>query len=301
MNRLLLNKLNYYQFDNNKFDIRISGNKKINFSNKYKFIKNTNDVNIIKLSWTDKLKDLTNNKIKSSKIIPIDLYPEIYQLEDLEKFNNEVKFYKKPIEGSNGENITILKKKELIKYIKCDKYFMKQYFIQQYLVPKTINNRKYDIRMYYFIIKDNNKISSYMSLNGKIRLCSEKYSDGGEITNSSKITNINNLDELQGSLLNLLPLEREDIYNTLISFDKHFKDKLHNNCENFQNLYGIDLLRDINDKVWILEINGNPNWFIKQDSPKTREIKTEIFDEILKILSNYFYKTSYHLENWKCL
>lgn len=298
MNKLLLKKYNIYHYEKNKFNIRIFGNKTINFSKKYKYVGMDNiRENII---WSDKIKEFTNNKLKSKDIIPEELYPKIYNLDELYDFSDDIKFYVKPIEGSNGKNINILKKKEILK----NKTKFKDYFIQQYLVPKTINDRKYDIRIYYFVIKQKNIISSFVSLNGKIRLCNEKFKNGNfksEIANSSQLSENDNLNELQGSLLNLLPLEREQIFKTIKKLDYCLKKHFKNIKDDFVNLYGIDLLTDKDNKTWIIELNGNPNWQIKQDSDNLKEIKTNTFDEILKILTNFFYKKNYHIENWEKL
>ena len=102
-------------------------------------------------------------------------------------------------------------------------------------------------------------------------------------------------------MLNLLPLEREQIYRVIKKLDYHLKKFLKNIKDDFVNLYGIDLITDKDNKTWILELNGNPNWQIKQDSQNLKEIKTNIFDEILKILSNHFYNKNYHIENWEKL
>lgn len=291
MNKLLLKKYTYH-IDNNKFNFKIIGNKTINFSKKYKFFQRNTDLKT--LYWSDKIKELTNNKLKTQEIIPNNLYPKIVSLKELEEFDDNTKFFIKPIEGSKGEDIQVLTKKTILKK---DIDYTK-YFIQEYITPCVINERKYDIRMYYFVIKNNNDLVTFISQNGKIRLCKQKYNEGGEITNSNLLDD-EILDDFQGSLYNLLPTDREEIINIMKELDKYLKPILNKITSNFINMYGIDLIKDNNNKIWILELNGNPNWQIKQDSKNLNELKTEIFDEVLKILSNYYYKTNYDLEYWK--
>lgn len=298
MNKLLLLKdNNFFKFEENVFKIKIKGNKMIKFSRKFKFFPKNKD--FITLIWDDKIKHLTNNKIKSVDLIPKELTPKIYlNIKDLKEHSNETKYFIKPIVGSRGENIKILTKKQIIK----DKLDLNKILIQDYITPSLINNKKYDIRMYYFVSKKDNNLSTFIGLNGKIRLCSKDYNKGGEITNSSLLNNkTNSIEELQGSLLNLLPNEQENIFKAIQEFNQHFIKNLETVSNNFVNLYGIDLIKDSNDKIWILEINGNPNWQVKQDSDVLRQIKTNLFNEILKILSNQYYSTNYYLENWKQL
>ena len=105
-------------------------------------------------------------------------------------------------------------------------------------------------------------------------------------------------DNYQGNLLNLLPIEREQIYNTIKKLDNFIKPFFKDDSPNFVNMYGVDLIQDDNNKMWILEVNGNPNWQVKQDSDSLRDIKTNTFNETLKILANHFYLSDYQLDHW---
>lgn len=297
MKRLLTIRKYHYQIDNNKFNFKTLTRKNINFSSEYK--KNFKDKNYLTLEWGDVLKKYTNNKIKFQELIPKNIYPKVISFEDLKYYENKEKFYVKPISGSNGDKIYVLTKSEIFK----KKFDEKKFFIQEYIKPHLINKKKYDIRMYYFVIKHNFKIKTWVSLNGKIRLCQDVFSKGtsfSEITNSSQIKKLENLNELQGNLNNLPIDDRNEIFKVINQLDEKLKIKLEDdNIGDFINLYGIDIIKDSNGKFWILEINGNPHWQVNSDSDDINIIKTDIFDEILKILSNEYYFSKYDLNNWK--
>ena len=292
---LLLKKHNYYKIDEYKFNIIIRGNHIIRLSKNLSYIPRNKVFK--KIIWSDKLSEITNNKLRNSELIPTDLYPKIYTKSDILPYQEHDKFFVKPIQGSGGDNIKVYTRNKILNtIIDFDKYF-----IQQYIKPSLINRRKYDIRMWYFVIKDETQIKTFTSLNGKIRLSYIEYINGGEITNSillDKAGVSNRKEEYQGHLHNLLISERKNIFDTMERFDKNFRKQLKNNNDNFVNMYGIDLIQDDNNKMWILEVNGNPNWQVKQDSDSLRDIKTNTFNETLKILANHFYLSDYQLDHW---
>lgn len=296
MNRLILKNVNYYKIDDYEFNFKIKGNKVIdlsknlrkNITKKSKFFET--------LKWEDKTREFTNNKEKFNEIFPEDeeIYPKLYKLSNIV---NTKKYFLKPKVGSCGEGIKVLTGLDIRK----GEYDLEKNLIQEYITPSLINKKKYDIRIYYFVIKKDDEIKTFYSVNGKIRLCEEDYDKGGEITNSSLIKKLDKkkITRLQGQLYNLLDSEREDIYSLIKKLDiytrKLYEDK---DIGDFINLYGIDVIKDSDGKFWILEMNGNPNWFNGTDNNEIKEIKKNTFDEILNLLANVYFYADYVLENW---
>ena len=290
MSKLLLMNCNYYSYEDSIFNLKIRGNKTINFSKKYLKIFKHHEV--IKITWEDKIRDITNNKSLFSDILSKDIHPIKYNFNEI--ILNKKYFVKKKF-GSNGQNIFILKGSEI------KKKDIENYIIQEYIEPDLISDKKYDIRLYYFVIRYKNRLSTWFSHNGKIRLCNEAHKDGGEICNSSLIENLpdEEKDKLQGNLSNLFLEDKTKIFNLMVEFDKQFKNAIRNNTnENYVNLYGIDIIKDINGVYKIIEANGNPSWQNNTDNKDNHDLKTKILDEILKILSNFFNNKNYSIINW---
>lgn len=297
MNRLLLKSVNYYTIDNYGFNFKIKGNKLISFSKNLKTKINQRKDKFETLIWEDKIRDYTNDKEIFESIFTDnpDIYPRIYSLSNI---INTKKYYLKPKMGSCGEGIQVLKGIDIRK----GTFDMNKFLIQEYIEPDLINNKKYDIRLYYFVIKKGNEIRTFYSINGKIRLCEIDYDKGGELTNSNLIKNLKKeiRDKLQGQLYNLLESEREEIYSLIKRLDIYTRELYKSeDIGDFINLYGVDIIKDSNGKYWILEMNGNPNWHLSCDNDEIKELKKNIFDEILNLLANVFYYADYVLENWQ--
>lgn len=290
MNRLalLVKNRQQYQIDDYKFNLKIIGNTRIRISNEYK--KSYRNINFITLNWHDYVKEYTNNKDMFAKILSDEIHPRLYEKNEI---LDEVKYFVKPKKGSCGDDISVMKGRE-IKNNLDDKKFL----IQRYIKPDLINERKYDVRIYYFVIKYNNFFNTWYSRNGKIRLCSQLYKKGGEITNSSLLDRKTDLSKLQGHLYNLLENDRNNIFKLMTKVNEQFRKILMSTKIDFVNMYGLDLIQDENQNWYIIEANGNPNWQNDSDTNEIRKIKTDIFDEILKILAMRFYHANYKLDNW---
>ncbi len=164
---------------------------------------------------------------------------------------------------------------------------------------------KYDVRMYYLLIRIKNKIVSYVSVDGKIRICENV---GDLITNSSLIeTEKNGLkvkDKIQNSVKDFC--SRDDvlkIYDVIRRMDVCIKEKLREidsveGKNDFINMYGVDLIKDNLGKYWLIEINGNPNWYHKNDNKKLSELKKCIFDDIKNVVLNNYCDKKKEINNW---
>lgn len=289
MNRLalLVKNRQQYQIEDYKFNFKIQGNSRIKISNEFR--RNYRNVNFKTLNWHDYVKEYTNNKDLFGEILSDEIHPKIYKLNEI--VENE-KYFIKPKKGSCGEGIKVMLGNE-IKNIDSNKFL-----IQKYIKPDLINERKYDVRIYYFVIKYDGFLNTWYSRNGKIRLCAKKYMDGGEITNSSLLDRKTDLTKLQGHLYNLLENDRNNIFELMKKINDEFRKQILTTKKDFINMYGLDLIQDENKKWYIIEANGNPNWQNDSDNLEIKKIKTEIFDEILKILAMRFYHANYKLDNW---
>lgn len=296
----LVNNVSYYKFDDNYFRIEMHrNNQALKFSNKI-FNGRSIKGEIIKLNWKDKMVEYSNNKKKFSELVPSDIHPKLY---DILLVQDETKYFVKPEVGSLGKGIEVLNGKEIKK-----KYDEKDKIIIQKCVESDLyEGYKYDVRMYYLLIRIKNKIVSYVSVDGKIRIC-EKIDD--LITNSSLIeTGIEKdglkiKDRIQNSVKDFC--SREDvvkIYDVIKRMDVCVKDKLRENDSvegknDFINMYGVDLIKDNLGKYWLIEINGNPNWYHKNDNKKLSELKKCIFEDIKNVVLNNYCDKKKEINNW---
>lgn len=294
----LINNVSYYKFDDNYFRIEMHrNNQALKFSNKI-FNRRSIKGEIIKLKWKDKLIDYSNNKKRFSELVPSDIHPKLY---DILLVQDETKYFVKPEVGSLGRGIEVLNGKEIKnKYDEKDKII-----IQKCVEPDLYEGYKYDVRMYYLLIRIKNKIVSYVSVDGKIRICENV---GDLITNSSLIeTEKNGLkikDKIQNSVKDFC--SRDDvlkIYDVIRRMDVCIKEKLREidsveGKNDFINMYGVDLIKDNLGKYWLIEINGNPNWYHKNDNKKLSELKKCIFDDIKNVVLNNYCDKKKEINNW---
>ena len=66
----------------------------------------------------------------------------------------------------------------------------------------------------------------------------------------------------------------------------------------FVNMYGVDLIKDNVGKYWLIEINGNPNWYHKNDNKKLSELKKCIFEDIKNVVLNNYCDKKKEINNW---
>lgn len=294
MRRVFIRKNhNNYIYEDSKLNFKIPTNKILNFSPCYK--RNFKDKNYETVNWNDEFSLYSDNKELTGQLVGYDLMPKLFNVNEI---NPNRKYYIKPKIGSNGTGILILSGKE----IKNKKLDYKNYLIQQYIKPDLLGGKKYDIRIYYLMVKKGLMMKTYVSLNGKVRICIDDYDKGGELTNSSLIKNKKiNFNDYQGTIDNLLEHDRNLIFDLMKKIDKNIKKNIPKlyNIKNFANLYGFDIIKNDQGKFYLLEINGNPNWQMEFDSEELKEIKTKTFDEILKILGNFYNYKNIPLEHWK--
>lgn len=290
MNRLalLVKNRHQYEIDNLRFNLKLKGNTRVNFSDKYRV--NYRNKDFISLNWHDEIKKYTNDKLLFSSLIPEDIHPKIYKLSEVEK---EKRYFIKPKMGSGGVGIRVMGGDEILSSNLNDS------IIQRYIEPELINGRKFDVRIYYFVIKHGDHFNSWYSKNGKLRLCEKRYDEGGELTNTTLLGDNIDRESLQGNLYNLLERDRDKIYNLIKNVNGYLRKSIIETGKDYITMYGLDLIQDIDHNWHIIEVNGNPNWQNSSDSDKIDEMKTNIFDEILKILCIRFYNKYYELEHWE--
>jgi len=293
----LINNVSYYKFDDNYFRIEMHrNNQALKFSNKI-FNRRGIKGEIIKLKWKDKLIDYSNNKKRFSELVPSDIHPKLY---DILLVQDETRYFVKPEVGSLGRGIEVLNGKEI-----KDKYDEEDKIIIQKCVESDLyEGYKYDVRMYYLLIRIKNKIVSYVSVDGKIRICENIE---GLITNSSLIETETKKDKIQNSVKDFC--SREDvikIYDVIRRMDVCIKEKLRETDSvesvkgknDFVNMYGVDLIKDNLGKYWLIEINGNPNWYHKNDNKKLSELKKCIFEDIKNVVLNNYCDKKKEINNW---
>jgi len=183
-------------------------------------------------------------------------------------------------------------KKELIECVKED-FKIAQLFMKNTL---TIKGRKINIRIYYIIKKEGNKIAFYLHKNGKILYTNKN--TGGKISFDTHITsyqmdsNIYKNDGLPHSindLRNFLGKEKSNhIWRKIEekmgflsrAISSVFYDEIHYDKVCFQ-LFGIDVIVNENGDPFILEINKGPDMIPKcdQDEP----LKKIIYEDTMRI------------------
>lgn len=160
----------------------------------------------------------------------------------------------------------------------------------------TIKGRKINIRIYYVIKKEGDKLTFYLHRNGKILYTNKKTSD--EISFDTHITsyqmdaNIYKNNELPHSIDDLRQFlgiqESRNIWDKIeekmaflsraITFV--FYDEMHYNKVCFQ-LFGVDVIVDENGEPFILEINKGPDMIPKCDEDK--ELKRIVYEDTMRI------------------
>ena len=183
-------------------------------------------------------------------------------------------------------------KKELEECVKED-FKIAQRFMKNTL---TIKDRKMNIRIYYVIKKEADKLTFYLHRNGKILYTNKK--TGGEISFDTHITSYqmdsdiykndalpHSIDDLRKFLgkekSNEIWAKIEEKMALLSRAIAHvFYDKMHYNKVRFQ-LFGVDVIVDENGEPFILEINKGPDMIPKCDQDES--LKRIVYEDTMRI------------------
>ena len=216
---------------------------------------------------------------------------EIYQKFENYHYNPEDVWLFKPAWDSFGHGIKILDNYDDIKNAR-EKHFL----ISRYLMnPLLINNKKFDMRA-YILVTGMNPLKIYFYRDGYLKISVKNFTleheyirdDCVHITTSD--TNLEcfdgkeykydtNIYDVNSNFWSYLYFERycakhginytdimeqmKDIFiKTLISLDSNFLDlmkKRNKYDRNTYQLYGLDLIVDQNNRVYLLELNRNPS------------------------------------------
>jgi hypothetical protein len=238
--------------------------------------------------------EMTFGRSFASKIMP-----ETFVLSDEEQIDmafDEIKNKKTLICKKNVQRKMGLKfastKKELLECI-SDDFKIAQNFMKNTL---TIKGRKMNIRIYFLIKKQGNKITFYLYNNGKILYTNKK--TGGKVSFDTHITsyqmdsNIYKNENLPHSINDLINFLGKDIgYKIWKNIEKKmsllsraisnvFYDEMHYNKICFQ-LFGVDVIVDENGDPFILEINKGPDMIPKCEQDE--KLKKIVYEDTMRI------------------
>ena len=288
----------YKNILNNKFNMtQLNGNKMWTDYNILIDLKaiplNFGKYTLFKSPYKDKIQNDKNAYIGSTPIDKIlgykhildyntfDFYPKsfVFPFVKEQKIDNMLEFdyfIIKPSSGSEGKDIMISEKKNLINNLK--KYQKKHFplVIQRYITnPLLLNGHKFDFRI--FVLYIDNKVyvcTKYYH----IRIAVYKYKldeniyhgittlskdgsnmilDKNDFLKEYKIEYpTDNMNFLNGKLEKKIFNIVRCIFNYL---KKNIKMKFWNDKQNhYFNLFGFDIMSDNKGKLWFLEINNNP-------------------------------------------
>ncbi len=173
------------------------------------------------------------------------------------------------LEFSKG--ITFIKNKsDLDKYIDYNEKYVLQKLIKN---PKLYNNKAVDIRFYIIITYNIDKLNVYLFKKGKKNFCENNYNinnDEGIIVNKGDYTS-HIIDESDPDYFII-------IKGVIIILKKTFKSIIENNKlklishQRGYNIFGLDFIQDINDKIWFIETNHSPTLNDKKYIHITKEL-----------------------------
>lgn len=255
------------------------------------FDKITKKDNLFK-SFRDKMGDECLKFIPKTYILNDD--------DDLKSLENEIKLGKKFILKKNIQNklgLKIVNSYEEIRNSLNDGYVIAQEFIMN---SYLINKRKINIRLYLFIVIEDNKIYFYLSDIGKCIYTNKDY-DSNIDDFESNITSYN----LDNSIYDNNPMTIGELANHISlndGVDKYlnfFKeiDLIFSHLKNVYldifirekscHFFGVDIILDENLTPYLLEVNDGPDMSYK--SKKEEELKIKVVDDFYQIvgLSNY--------------
>ena len=238
--------------------------------------------------------EMTYGRQFASQIMPETfVLSDVQQLEmAFDKIDNNINLIcKKNLQRKMGLKFAG-NKKELEECVKED------FKIAQRFMKNTLNikGRKMNIRIYYVIKKEGDKMTFYLHRNGKILYTNKK--TGGEISFDTHITsyqmdsNIYKNDGMPHSIDDLRKFlgknKSNAIWNKIeekMAFLSQaiayvFKDEMHYDKVCFQ-LFGVDVIVEENGEPFILEINKGPDMIPKCEQDET--LKRIVYEDTMRI------------------
>ena len=242
----------------------------------------------------------------------------VSNIKQLEKFKmmseKSCKWYLKEDNGYGGKNIQILKNcKDFTKYIKSNKKYVLQHDVHN---PMLYDGRKFDIRIYVIVVYINSKYYYYVHPTSAIRIsafpydststdinnnltnCSihDKFKYNNLITSQSLLTKSesNNYEYMEYIYPEMKKILKDLFYR--LEKNNNFK-KTNSNMKGYE-IMGIDFivsenikqkttkLNSIgqNKKVYLLEINRNIGYSLKDKPEKTILEVHQIFEDFIDSL-----------------
>ena len=239
------------------------------------------------------------------------LMPKSYILNDMDEMdifakefnqsNNDIYILKKNLQRKEGLKLT-KNFNEIISSYKDNYRVVQKYITNLYL----INNRKVNLRIYLLIVIENNIPTFYLCKNGKCIYTNKKYNDN-DFDFESNITSYNldmsiykqnprTFDELKIYIDNDKGINKgNELFNKIELLIQNISKCLSKNlyqsnnikkCISFQ-LFGIDVIFDINLKPYLLEINKGPDMSPRDniDENMKKNVQIDMF-KIVGILPN---------------
>jgi len=252
------------------------------------------------------LHNIFKNKKYYPKSIIINKNFSINNQTILSNFINNQRKILKPNKGHSGKNIHIIHNpQECINNINNNDHWI----LQEEIKPLLFNGRKFDIRIFHFILRYKNNYYNIISNNGFAKVSYTNFNNNnssGFITNISFNENKNNnqikyeytdfLKKLNKSYSNSIDMEY-DIINLIRNYSKDFAKKLHQQNQKYYHLkaqimiLGPDIIINENKEPILIETNCNPAILLKDDLlyKKQKLMILELIDNILiPILYNEF-------------
>ena len=231
------------------------------------------------------------------------IIPQTWLLNNKDELRNFEKYYA----SHDPDDIYILKKniqrKEGIKLTR-DLYEIKDANNEDYKIVQIylrnlflIENRKVNLRMYYFVVIDQNRKYFYLYDEGKCIYTNKNYNDSNldfESNITSYKLDLDVYDSLPRSLNDLKKYIKEKNLNPDILFNQIqtlflklsscisnsiYQSKNLKNTISFQ-LFGADVLFDENLKPYLLELNKGPDMLPKDE--KDSELKEKVIEDMFK-------------------
>ena len=204
---------------------------------------------------------------------------------------NNILICKKNVQRKLGLKFAMTKE-ELEECVK-DNFKVAQRFMKNTL---TIKGRKMNIRIYYVIKKEGDRLTFYLYRNGKILYTNKKTGDDisfdTHITSYQMDSNIYKNDGLPHSIPDLRQFLGKDrskiiwkkIEEKMVFLSRAiasvFYDEMHYNKVCFQ-LFGVDVIVAENGEPFILEINKGPDMIPKCDQDE--ELKKRVYEDTMRI------------------
>ena len=215
------------------------------------------------------------------------------------KFINNQRKILKPNKGHSGKNIFIIDNYDKL----IDKLDDNFWILQEEIIPQLFNKRKFDIRIFHFILRYENNWYNILSNNGFVKVSNSPYNNSnndtkGFITNISFNENKNNIkikykffefvknENIQNNIFNLIQKYSKDFILQLIKQNKKF-----NHLKAQIMMLGPDIILNENNDPILIETNCNPAILLKNDLMYNEQklmIKELIHNIIIPILQNNF-------------